>query len=192
VRLTHVDTGTSALLIDRPGNPPSVFGCSGDHISASLDDEALLPVEAQCSVTPPALSGSVTPTNPLSIFDGESLAGPWRLTAPDAGLGDTGSLSDRALRFGVQRCDGLYATVVDTDGADSLAGTDGNDVIGGLGNDQLIGNSGDDRILGGGGGDTLEGNAGSDSLLGGSGNDSASGGIGIDSCEAEAEVGCEF
>jgi subtilisin-like proprotein convertase family protein len=175
VRLTHLDSGTSTVLIDRPGNPTSVFGCSGDHISGSLDDEATLAVETQCSVTPPAVSGNLIPHSWLSVFDGDSLAGTWRLTVLDAITGDSGSLTGWALHFGVQRCDGLYATVVGTDGADTLAGTEGNDVIAGLkGNHTINGKGGNDVICGGGGGrDTLIGGAGSDWMSGGPDEDTA-------------------
>ena len=38
--LSHVDTGSSVTLIDRPGVPPE-FGCSGNNIAATLDDEAV-------------------------------------------------------------------------------------------------------------------------------------------------------
>ncbi|MCH7810559.1 MAG: M36 family metallopeptidase, partial [Chloroflexi bacterium] len=43
--LTHVETGTTVALVDRPGVPGSPFGCSGDDIIAILDDAAATAVE---------------------------------------------------------------------------------------------------------------------------------------------------
>ncbi|MGC2063196.1 MAG: PA domain-containing protein [Thermodesulfovibrionales bacterium] len=91
--LTHNDTGSSAVLIDRPGVPATAFGCGGDNISALLDDEAGSPVESQCAATPPAISGAFTPNSPLSVFDNENAAGTWTLNAWDAATGDTGQLT---------------------------------------------------------------------------------------------------
>jgi len=79
--LTHQDTGTAVTIIDRPGVPASSYGCSNDNILATLDDEASLPAENQCGT--PALSGSLTPNNALSAFDGESGSGTWQLTVTD-------------------------------------------------------------------------------------------------------------
>ncbi|MBE7552890.1 MAG: DUF11 domain-containing protein [Anaerolineales bacterium] len=96
--LTHLDTGNSVTLIDRPGTPPGEFGCNGDDIAATLDDEAAAPVEDVCNrLGPIAISGVFTPNNPLSLFDGENIAGTWQLTASDhAGL-STGKLGQWCL-----------------------------------------------------------------------------------------------
>ncbi|MCL4298874.1 MAG: DUF11 domain-containing protein [Anaerolineae bacterium] len=96
--LTHLDTGNSVTLIDRPGTPPGEFGCNGDDIAATLDDEAVTPVEDVCNRPGPiAISGVFTPNNPLSLFDGEDIAGTWQLTVSDhAGL-STGSLGQWCL-----------------------------------------------------------------------------------------------
>jgi glucose/arabinose dehydrogenase len=69
-------------------------------------------------------------------------------------------------------CKGIPATVVATEGSDTLSGTPGPDVIAGLGgNDKLSGLAGDDVICGGKGNDTLKGGAGNDQLSGQKGND---------------------
>src|SRR5690606_25022223 len=65
-------TGTTATIIDRPGRISSGFGCSGNDIIATLDDEAASPVEDECAASVPTINGSFTPNNPLSVFDGES------------------------------------------------------------------------------------------------------------------------
>ncbi|CAN5693870.1 hypothetical protein BH20ACT23_BH20ACT23_31060 [soil metagenome] len=84
-------------------------------------------------------------------------------------------------------CLGVAATIVGTDGDDTLTGTSGDDVIVGLGgSDLLVGRAGNDRICGGPGRDFLYGDAGrtqtscpsargSDRLSGGRGNDALRG-----------------
>jgi len=99
VTLTHVDTGTVVTIIDRPGAPTTTFGCSGDNINATLDDEASLPVEGQCRAATPTISGLVKPNNPLSAFDGEGLGGTWRLTVTDWATLDHGFLEAWSLHF---------------------------------------------------------------------------------------------
>jgi len=89
--LTHQNTGTSVTILDRPGVPASTYGCSGDNILATLDDEAGAPVENQCAGGTPTINGTFSPNNALSAFDGQSGNGTWVLqvtdhyTAADAG-----------------------------------------------------------------------------------------------------------
>lgn len=92
--LTHQDTGTAVTIIDRPGVPASTWGCSTDDIDVTLDDEAGTAVENQCAGSPPAISGTHSPNNPLSAFDGENGNGTWVLTVADAYTsGDAGTLN---------------------------------------------------------------------------------------------------
>lgn len=101
VILTHVDTGSSVTIVDRPGSAgrPDDFGCGYDDIDATLDDEASTSVEGQCRSTRPAIYGPVRPTNPLSAFDGEDRAGTWRLRVLDEATEDDGFLESWALQF---------------------------------------------------------------------------------------------
>lgn len=92
VTLTHEDTGTSAVIIDRPGFTGTGFGCNGASIDATLDDEAASPVENECAGSTPTISGTFTPNNPLSVFDGENLSGTWSLNITDNASQDTGTL----------------------------------------------------------------------------------------------------
>jgi pimeloyl-ACP methyl ester carboxylesterase len=95
-----------------------------------------------------------------------------------------------------QTCEGLPATIVGTDGNDSLLGTAGNDVIVALGGNDLIdaaggddiicGGDGDDILIGGSGNDRVFGENGDDDLRGGEGNDVMSGGAGHDSLRGES------
>jgi hypothetical protein len=82
--IQHVGTGTTVQLISRPGVDEDVdqepFGCDRANIDATLDDEAGADAESACSSIPPALGGRLTPTEPLSAFDGGPLNGTWRLT----------------------------------------------------------------------------------------------------------------
>jgi extracellular elastinolytic metalloproteinase len=94
--LTHVDTGTSVVVINRPTNGGG--SCSNDNVGVTLDDEgADGAVQAQCRAAAPALFGKPTPANPLSAFDAQSYAGTWRLKAADVAAIDTGTLQSWCL-----------------------------------------------------------------------------------------------
>jgi uncharacterized repeat protein (TIGR01451 family) len=110
----------------------------------------------------------------------------------------------------VAKCRGVAATVIGTEGPDTLATTGGRDVIVALGGDDVIvsragrdlvcagsgrdfvgagpaadrvfGGAGRDRLAGRGGGDMLMAGAGSDLLIGGQGADRLRGGAGLDTC----------
>jgi hypothetical protein len=91
VTLRHVDTGTAVTVIDQPGIPATSGGCTGNNILATLDDEAVDPVESRCSGTP-TINGTFYPNNPLAAFDDEDLAGTWELTVSDVRAQNTGTL----------------------------------------------------------------------------------------------------
>ncbi len=95
--------GTTVTLYDRPGVPASTFGCSSNNLFAlTLDDEAGSALEGQCPGGTDAgpLTGTFTPNNPLSAFDGQDPNGNWTLTAIDAAGGDTGTVRNFSLIFG--------------------------------------------------------------------------------------------
>lgn len=76
-------------------------------------------------------------------------------------------------------CDGLSATIVGTNGDDTINGTAGPDVIVGLaGDDRIRGDRGRDVICGGTGDDTLSGSGEDDRLFGEHGADVLDGGEG--------------
>ncbi len=85
-------------------------------------------------------------------------------------------------------CGGVDATIVGTDGKETLRGTRGRDVIAGMaGADRILGLGGDDILCGGIGKDVLVGGKGRDRMIGGRGRDICRGGKGKDtarSCEA--------
>ena len=76
----------------------------------------------------------------------------------------------------VHTCNGLVATIVGTDGNDTLTGTSGADVIVGLeGNDTIIGLEGNDTICGNEGADDISGGYGEDYIDAGTGHDEVRG-----------------
>ncbi len=93
--------GATVSLIDRPGVPVSTFGCGGDNFDIVLDDEEpVRTAEADCGAgTPAYMAGaSYRPNQPLSAFDGASLAGTWTLTASDAAGQFAGTLDSWCLQ----------------------------------------------------------------------------------------------
>ncbi len=97
VHLRHLDTGTARRLIDRPGGPPG-FGCSGDDIDATLDDEAASSVEEECVTPGPiAILGTFRPHRRLRNFDGEDVFGDWELVVSDLSLQETGAFLEWCL-----------------------------------------------------------------------------------------------
>jgi extracellular elastinolytic metalloproteinase len=96
-RLTKVGGGPTVTFVDRPGAPASTNGCSGNDIDATLSDEGATPVESQCAGSVPTILGTFSPNNPLSAFDGQTLAGTWRLTAADLVGADVGTVTEWCL-----------------------------------------------------------------------------------------------
>ncbi|MCB0168662.1 MAG: proprotein convertase P-domain-containing protein, partial [Anaerolineae bacterium] len=96
-KLTHVETGRSVTLIDRPGYSGQGFGCSGDNIDATFSDDAAKPAESSCTSASGLTDGPYSPNSPLSLFNGEALNGTWRLTAVDSEAPDAGQLNSWCL-----------------------------------------------------------------------------------------------
>ena len=84
-------------------------------------------------------------------------------------------VSGTAYAVDAPLCNGKAATILGTDGDDTLSGTDGDDVVFlGKGNDKFDGLAGNDTICGGEGNDTLDGGAGDDWIDAGLGDDKVS------------------
>lgn len=93
-------SGTNVTIIDQPGVPASSFGCSGDDILATLDDDAAAPVENQCAGSVPTINGTFSPNNPLSNFNGLNADGTWTLTIQDTYTSaDAGSLDSWSIEI---------------------------------------------------------------------------------------------
>ena len=118
LRLTHLESGKSALLLDRPGVPQSSFGCKYDDAVAIFSDEASRNTEDRCDPLTPTLNGSYLPQTPLSVFDGISGNGTWQLSIEDFDPEvDEGVVSE----WSVQICKDTTATDLPLpDNADSL------------------------------------------------------------------------
>lgn len=97
VTLTHHDTGKTAVLIDRPGYPEYSQGCDQDDIKTILDDQISSYAEFKCSTSPAAISGIYLPSHPLSIFNGDPMAGRWTLNVSDQYRNDSGRLNGWCL-----------------------------------------------------------------------------------------------
>ncbi len=91
VTLTSPD-GTLVTLFDRPGVPASTFGCGGNNLAVTLDDDAATQVEAQCAGADPTISGTHQPNGSLSDFNGDVYAGTWTLSVTDNAGFDTGTI----------------------------------------------------------------------------------------------------
>jgi subtilisin-like proprotein convertase family protein len=83
--------GTSAILSNRRGSSGDNFGtgnndCSG--VSTVFDDSASTPIATGAA----PFTGSFKPDQALSVFNGKSLNGTWKLRIQDAASGDTGTL----------------------------------------------------------------------------------------------------
>ncbi len=106
VTLTHVDSGTTVTLLDRPGATNPGFldrGCVGDNVDATIDDEGTDGNAEDMCNNNPAISGNVVGGDPpntslLTAFDGEGFGGDWTLTVTDEGWTETGSLSQWCLQ----------------------------------------------------------------------------------------------
>ena len=102
VSINHTFVGDlTAHLTQSPGNRAAQLftsiDCAWDDVDVLLDDEGEGPVGQACSVTPPAVGGALIPEQPLSAFDGQTLAGTWRLQVADRAAYDTGTLVEWCL-----------------------------------------------------------------------------------------------
>jgi subtilisin-like proprotein convertase family protein len=88
VKLQH-GTGTQVTLWNRTCNNPQNSG-----INVVFQDGS----PAIVCATP--VTGTYSPVNPLSVFNGESTSGAWTLTVQDFYNGDTGSITTFGLDFG--------------------------------------------------------------------------------------------
>lgn len=94
--------GTTVLLLDRPGVPLlGPCGCANNDVDVVLSDAGASPAENACSAAPPAIGGTLTPTQPLSAFDGDDPNGDWTLTVSDGfPASDNGTLQTWCVNLG--------------------------------------------------------------------------------------------
>lgn len=98
VRLTHVSSGNSITLLNRPGVPQSTFGSGEDNYGVpgsaymNFTDSAASIYDA---APVPNVVGDWKPEGPGTLglnFGGLSAAGTWTLSVFDSGGGDVGSI----------------------------------------------------------------------------------------------------
>lgn len=97
--LTSPGGTQSSVVFDRPGRPPSFFGCSGDNVLAMLDDDSPFPVENECAANIPTIDGIYAPNSPLFAFSGVGGDGSWQIEAVDLDAGISGTLNDWSLEL---------------------------------------------------------------------------------------------
>ncbi len=102
ISLKHGGGGAQVILLDRPGYAGSGFGCMGDNIRILFDDDATTYAENVCSGSSAAIIGTYKPVEPLSFFNGESLAGTWFLEIYDVSIGETGTTLGAYMWWNVQ------------------------------------------------------------------------------------------
>lgn len=85
-------SGTEVTLLDRPGVPSGIFGCSNNNMDVIFDDSASIDPETHCAGTDPWLTGAALPAESLAAFNGEPTDGTWSLIVSDNAGGDTGRI----------------------------------------------------------------------------------------------------
>jgi subtilisin-like proprotein convertase family protein len=73
----------------------SLISCSGDDMTALLSEDADLSIQSQACINAnlPAVNGTFFPEEPLTNFDGASIAGTWNLVVDDVAGGDFGQVN---------------------------------------------------------------------------------------------------
>lgn len=96
--LAHMESGTSVVLVDRPGvGVGESFGCGNNDYDVWLDDSASENVQDACAGASPAIGGRLQPFEALAAFEGVDRAGTWRLNVSDNAGSDTGRLDEWCL-----------------------------------------------------------------------------------------------
>jgi len=93
-RLEHLEDGTRATLVDRPGRASTGIGCGGDHMNVRLDDDAGLSIEDDCRPSGLAYTAGAAyrPNEPLATFNRRPSGGTWILRGWDQNNLDFGAL----------------------------------------------------------------------------------------------------
>ncbi|MDC7996311.1 proprotein convertase P-domain-containing protein, partial [Altibacter sp. HG106] len=103
--IAHTWTGDLEITLESPaGTQALIFsgaadGCSGDNIMDLLDDESANALACAAGSSDAFPLDDYMPSNPLSVFDGESTLGDWTLSIEDTAGGDSGVLNTWALNY---------------------------------------------------------------------------------------------
>ncbi|HYU59994.1 MAG TPA: S8 family serine peptidase [Solirubrobacterales bacterium] len=184
-----VPTQNSVTTVNGGGFGPT--GCATSYAAPTAAGLAtilfgLVPEAAAADVKQAIIAGA----RPVPDWQGKSVSG---------GIADAvGAVDHLQAQFGLsppgggQQCFGEPATMVGTEGADTLRATNGPDVVVSLGGDDVVrglrgndlacGGDGADKVVAGSGKDKADGGPGRDKLIGGKGNDRLVGGDDKDKC----------
>ena len=116
IGIGHVETGTIAVL--KAGNPL----CSSDNVRVLFSDAAPTLADNVCNVSSPAINGTFKPTQPLSVFDGESLDGTWLILVLDLAAGDTGHVLGGVIYAQLANNSARAGEALSTSASNDLAG----------------------------------------------------------------------
>ena len=101
IEITHSNISQLSAQITSPdGTTVPLFlglACNGSNIIATFDDDGDA-INCQATVTP-AVAGRFIPVNALSVFNGQSLSGVWRVTIFDDVIGTGGTINNIHLIF---------------------------------------------------------------------------------------------
>jgi extracellular elastinolytic metalloproteinase len=95
--------GAPVSIFNRPGVPASTFGCDGNDIDVTINDEGTDGnIETTCLAGTPTIAGNRVGGDPasttlLAAFDGQPLADTWTLNSADHVGQDTGTLLEWCL-----------------------------------------------------------------------------------------------
>ncbi len=95
--LTHDNTTTSTILMDRPGVPTTTFGCGRDGVEATFNDSSNNVIETECASSSPGIAGVFAPEQTLSAFTGQNISGSWTLNVSDNTQNERGSVTQFCL-----------------------------------------------------------------------------------------------
>ena len=161
VELTSPSGTISLALVDRAGQVPygfpGPFGCGGDDMLISLEDEATYSIEEVCTTTgSPVFAGVLRPQQALAGFIGVDPVGTWTLRLADMQSGDAGSFVSACLRLEVETdCNGdglpddCSSCVGDLDGDGMVGGSDLSALLGSWGTSNELADVDGDGIVGG-------------------------------------------
>ena len=127
ISLTHIDTGTAVLLVDRPQRGALPGDCDSNNLAIVLDDEgAGGSVNSQCGADTnaafPTSPPNFTPVQSLGAFDGENMSGQWLITVTDWRTGNAGILTSWCLEATLAPADLDFEVLAAVDPGANLCG----------------------------------------------------------------------
>ena len=183
VRNDGPDDATNTVVTDDLPSPSDVDLVSTTPSQGTCGQQGNQPVSCSLGTVASGATATVqivvTPKKPGTITNTASVTSD--VADPNMANNSATTTTTVSPAGGGATCANKAATIVGTEGNDSLAGTEKKDVIVGLGGDDLItGLGGKDLLCGADGNDTVKGQADGDVIDGGNGDDATKGGGGDD------------